>query len=146
MLRMVTLAGLLLSVALISGCDYGTKLEFNGGELYYTDNVDEAMAKRLGKYLVKEKFFDGKEKSVQLDKQDGVLQFRMVVVEDYKDRKDFMPILFRVMATQISRDVFDGQPLEVHLCDNRLKTLDVVKQLDVKKSEPVAKSAAKNLP
>lgn len=144
MLRMTMLAGLLLSVALISGCGYGKKLEFNGGELYYTDNVNEESATRLGNYLVEKKFFDGKKKSVQLDKQDGVIQFRMVVIEDYKSRKEFSPVIFQVMALQLSESVFDGQPVEVHLCDNKLKTLEVVKQLEIKKVNKPAKSADKS--
>lgn len=105
---------------------YGEKLEFNGGELYYTKNVTEAEAKKLGEYLVKEEFYDGKEKTVQLDKEGGTYQFRMVVVEDKRNDESTLEI-FKTFASQISKDVFNDAPVEVHVCDENLKTLKVVK-------------------
>jgi preprotein translocase subunit SecF len=105
---------------------YGEKLEFNGGELYHTENVTEAEAKKLGEYLVKEQFFDGKEKTVQLDKQGGTYQFKMVVIED-KRNDDSTLELFKTFASQISADVFDNAPTELHVCNEKLETLKVVK-------------------
>ncbi len=74
---------LILTVLLAVGLacsSYGTKLDFNGGELYYTDNVTEADAKKLGDYLVKSGFFGGRQVTVQLDKAGATYQFRMVVL------------------------------------------------------------------
>ena len=105
---------------------YGEKLEFNGGELYYTKNVTEAEAKKLGEYLVEQKFFDGKEKTVQLDKNSGTYQFRMVVVEDKRNDEATMDI-FKTFASQMSADVFNNVPVELHVCNEKLETLKVVK-------------------
>ena len=60
--------------------EYGTLIEFNGTELYYTENVTEDVAIRLGDYLVDEEFADGSEKTVQLDKRDGTYQFRLITL------------------------------------------------------------------
>lgn len=105
---------------------YGEKLEYNGGEIYYTKNVTEAEAKKLGEYLVKQEFFDGKEKTVQLDKQGGTYQFRMVVVEDKRNDESTLEI-FKTFASQISAAVFDKAPVEIHVCNEKLETLKVVK-------------------
>jgi len=115
----------LLAVGL--GCSsYGTKLDFNGGELYYTDNVTEADAKKLGEYLVKEGFFSGKKITVQLDKAGATYQFRMVVMPEKQSDEATLEIM-KTFAGQISEDVFGGAPTELHICDEQLKTLKVLK-------------------
>ncbi|MGI8467990.1 MAG: hypothetical protein ACR2N3_06010 [Pyrinomonadaceae bacterium] len=113
-------------ISKISGIgEYGTKLEFNGGELYYTNNVTEAEARRLGNYLVKEGLFDGNRKTVQLDKAGSTYQFRVVVLkEKQNDPATFQ--IWKEAAAEISRDVFNNAPTEVHVCDDHLKTLRVI--------------------
>lgn len=105
---------------------YGTKLDFNGGELYYTDNVTEADANKLGEYLVKSGFFDGRKITVQLDKSGATYQFRMVVVPE-KQNDEATMILMKAFAGEISGDVFNDAPTELHICDDQLKTLRVLK-------------------
>ncbi|MDT5060618.1 MAG: hypothetical protein QOH63_1077 [Acidobacteriota bacterium] len=115
-----------LATVLMLGCSsHGTKLEYGKGELYYTKNVTEAEAKKLGDYLTKIKFFEGDKKSVQLDKSGDTYQFRMVVKEGLdKDEKYLTAI--PTAALELSKNVFDGAKVEIHLCDDQLKTLKVV--------------------
>ncbi len=116
---------LLLTVGLACN-QYGTKLEYNGGEVYYTDKVTETEAKKLGEYLVKEEFFDGKPKTVQLDKAGAVYQFRMVVQKEKQSDEQTMELM-KVFAGQLSSDVFNDAPVEMHVCDESLKTIRVIK-------------------
>ena len=104
---------------------YGTKLDFNNGELYYTDNVTEADAKKLGEYLVKSGFFGGKKVTVQLDKSGATYQFRMVVMPE-KQSDEATLILMKAFAGEISEEVFGGAPTELHICDDQLKTVKVL--------------------
>lgn len=147
MLRTLTLAGLLVAVVTVSGCDldgYGSKLEFEGNDVYYTDAVTEAEAQKLGEYLVEMKFLDNKkQRSVQLNKEGEIYQFRMVVVDDYKSRKDVYPNGFRALAMMISEKVFNGSKVEFYLCDNRLKTLEFLQQLDLGEPAEAKKESAK---
>lgn len=108
------------------GCSsYGTKLVFNGSDLFYTKNVTEAEAKKLGDYLVKSEFFGANKGTVQLDKSGDTYQFRMVVKEGVVI--DELPVpLFKTIATELSKNVFNGAKVEVHLCDANLKTIKVV--------------------
>lgn len=109
------------------GCNqYGTKMEFNGGELYHTNNVNEAEAKKLGEFLVKEGFFDGNRKTVQLDKSGSTYQFRMVVQKEKQNDPATLEIM-KTFAQEISSGVFNNAPTELHVCDDTLKTLHVVK-------------------
>jgi len=131
MYRTTILAGLLLAVVTLTGCNYGKKLTFKKGELYYTDKVTEDEANKLGEFLVERKYFtDDKEVTVQLNREDGVYQVRMVVVDDYKSMKDVYPTAYQVLAARISHEVFDGKTVEIHLCNDRLKTREVVKPSD----------------
>ena len=129
------LAGLALSMAAIAGCGHGTKLSFKSGELYYTKNVTEDEAQKLGKFLVKAKYFtDDKKVSVQLDREEDVYQVRMVVQDDYKSMKKIYPLAYQVLAQRFSKKVFDGKPVEIHLTDKNLKTHEVIQPLEISAS------------
>ena len=103
----------------------GTKLDYNGGELFYTSNVTEAEAKKLGDFLVKEQVFSGKRATVQLDKAAGTYQVRMVIIPEKQNDAVYQGLL-KTFAGQISSEVFNNGATEIHICDDSLKTLKVV--------------------
>ena len=120
-------AGLLILLLVGLACSkYGKKLEYNGGELYYTKNVTEAEAKKFGDYLVKIKYFDGKKTSVQLDKSGSTYQTRFVVVKE-KQNDEVVTTSFKTLGRLFSEEVFGGAPTEVHICDDELKTQRIIK-------------------
>jgi hypothetical protein len=104
----------------------GQKMMFNRGELYYTSSVSEPEARKLGDYLVKNRFFDGSPKSVQITRSNGTIQFRMVVLKGMDKNPQYVQTATR-FSQELSRDVFGGETVELHLCDEHLKTLKVVK-------------------
>ncbi len=122
--RLLQVAGLLLTISFLAvACtNYGKKLKFKKGELYYTKNADEADAQKLGNYLVEQNFFtDKKEITVQLDKHEATNVFRLVVEPAYVDNADYID-LCKTFSGEMSRDVFNNEPVEVQLCDDHLKT------------------------
>jgi hypothetical protein len=124
----ILIAVVLIGIALlrITSCNnYGKKLTFNGGELYYTSQVAETDAKKLGEYLVKEKFFDGTRKTVQLNKNGGTYEFRIVMIKDGEKATNTVET-FTSVSKELSENVFDGSKVVVHLCDDHLKTLRVI--------------------
>jgi hypothetical protein len=120
---------LLATTALITSCTgYGDKLEFDKTEVYYTNGVTKVEAQNLGKYLISSGFSDGNAKSVQLsrNKENNRYQFRMVTNE--KAQKDSTyDFIFQLMAGQISDSVFNGKPVDFHICDNTFKTVKEIK-------------------
>jgi hypothetical protein len=104
----------------------GQKMMFNGGELYHTSSVSEPEARKLGEYLVKSGFFDGSRKSVQITRSNGTIQFRMVVIKGMQTNPQLVQAATQ-FSKELSRDVFGGELVEIHLCDEYLKTLKVVK-------------------
>jgi hypothetical protein len=130
----ITMSLLILTMlfsVILSGCsgeDFGTKLNFGeNNELYYTTNVKEEEAKKLGDYLVKQEFFakDGNSRTVQLNKSGSTYEFRMVVKEGL-DKDQATIDLMKTVGAELSEAVFSGATVDVHLCDDALKTLRVV--------------------
>jgi membrane associated rhomboid family serine protease len=103
---------------------HGKLLQFSGHHFYYASPVTEAEATRLGETLVQW----GLEKPVvvQLRKAGDVYQFRMVVREGTEMTEENVAA-FRQMATGVSGIVFGNAPVEMHICDQQLKTIKVVR-------------------
>ena len=113
---------------LLSSCSgYGTKLDYNGTEVYFTDQVEKADAEKLGDYLVKSKFADGGEKSIQLTKDEKTKNFvfRMVTTKEASESEMYKTV-FKLFAKTISDSVFNKQPVDFHVCDNTFNTLKVI--------------------
>lgn len=114
----------LFACLLITACtNYGKKLEYNNGELYYTRHVEAAEAEKLGNFLAKDSFyFDGRPKSVQLDKKTDRYIFRAVVLPNVeKDTSNIMP--FKALGIMLSAEVFNHAPVDMEMCDEKFKTL-----------------------
>lgn len=120
------LAVMILLIVGAACSQHGTKLEFNNAELYYTDNVTETEAQRLGEYLVKAGLFGGKEISVQLDKSGSVNQFRLVIKPELMNDDEYIEKV-RTFGREMQTEFFGGEPLEIHMCDDGLKTVRVLK-------------------
>jgi hypothetical protein len=113
----------------VAQSQYGLKLIFNAGELYYTQPVTRSEAEKLGQYLVQAKFFDGKPKSVLIKKSGQTYQFRYVVIGGYEQKEEYIGHV-KEFSTELSENVFHNAPVDIHLCDaESFKTLRVVKFL-----------------
>ena len=117
---------IIFTVLIIIGCDnYGEEKYFNGTQLFYTSNVTEREADRLGQFLIDWGFADGEYKTVQLNKTGNTYEFRMVVKTGIENDPVFRDV-FRLATIELSDGVFDGANVDIHLCNDRLKTLSVV--------------------
>jgi hypothetical protein len=114
-----------LALILFACNDYGTKLEFDGTEVYYTENITETQAQALGKFLEESGFTDGTGKTVQLDKRDDTYLFRMVKKEDV-ELTDELKSTMSLFAVLISQSAFDGNAVDIELCNDRLETQHVI--------------------
>lgn len=102
----------------------GTRLEFNGSELFYTKNISEAEARKLGEFLAGEElaYFDGQPKSVQLDKEKSNYIFRAVILKGIEQDPANVSS-FADLGKMLSEKVFDNAPVIVEMCDTRFVTL-----------------------
>jgi hypothetical protein len=106
---------------------HGRKVQHGNFEIFYTAGATRAEADRFGSYLVKTWGAPANRGSVQLKKTVDGYQCRVVIKKEFQhDAKALQGLAFD--GARISRDVFDGAPVEVHACDERLKTLQVFPQ------------------
>ena len=113
------------------GPDFGEKLVIQETEVYYKGGVTQADAQRLGDKLVEMKFVDGKRKSVQLLKRDEVWEFRMAVGKGAVN-SDALEKSMKSYCIELSA-AFDGDPVEVHICNPKLESKSIVKGLSGKR-------------
>ncbi len=107
---------LFLAISLFSCDNYGKKLEFNAGEVYYTSGIKESEAKRLGIFLVNEGFFDGVPKSVQVNKKENIYEVKFIIQTKFAVDSDLLTEFKRFTYT-LSVNVFEGIDVEIDLCD-----------------------------
>ena len=113
-------------VLLIQACSQnGNKLKFGNGELFYTEEVQKSDAQKLGEYLLKEGFFNEEKRTVQIDKNGKTWDFRMVVKKGAEDDDQFT-YLFGFFSAQLSKAVFNNDPVDIHLCNEKLETLKLI--------------------
>ncbi|MBK6729777.1 MAG: hypothetical protein IPG60_02035 [Bacteroidetes bacterium] len=116
-----TILGVIISLLLVACTGYGNRLDFNGGELYYTKAIDKEEANALGNYLVEQNFFSGDKISVQIDKVEEVYQFKMVSKEDAEANPENVTNA-QSFAMSLSNEVFNGAPVNFYFCDSYFKT------------------------
>lgn len=124
----IFLFSLILLTFVVACNPYGKKKTYGNLDLYYTKNVTEEEVDRLGHYLLESGFADreGKgEKTVQLNKENGKYQFRAVIKKEFRNNPDYELIL-RLFANELKESVFDNKELEIHNCDEELKTIKVL--------------------
>ena len=106
-----------------AGCsNYGKEKDFDGVELYHTQNVTDGEADKLGDFLVSSKFADGHEKTVQLTKTGSTYNFRFVVKKESANDPNVTKS-FKYFASILSAKVFNGAQVNLDVCDDQLKTL-----------------------
>ena len=116
---------LVLATLFIVACgDLGTEKNYNGTQLFYTADVTEAEADKLGEFLVTSEFANGEAKTVQLTKTGGTYAFKMVVKKGLEQDQEYAQ-LFKTFASDISKNVFNGAQVDLHACDENLETLRV---------------------
>ena len=112
-----------------------SRLTFNNGELYYSDPVTEQEARRLGEYLVETDFFDGTPSAAALWRTGDTYIFRFCMREGAADDPEYEKQV-QGYASRMSRDVFHGAALQVHLCDDEWETVKTVLALRAEAGAP----------
>lgn len=91
------------------------KVEHNGVQVRYTASVDKAVAERLMTALAEDPGHDGSSKTIKLDRTEaGTWQVYVVLTVEESPEVDSM---VTGIARTLSGTVFNGEELEMHLCD-----------------------------
>ncbi len=121
----VVISAIIVAWLVFSGAGYGKKVDVGLWEVYYKDGADQGEARRLGEYLRRNVAQGTNRRTVQLVKIDNTYRVRIVIsaqgVHDPKIQQSW-----RATGADVKSQVFQNQPLEVHLCDRNLETKKVL--------------------
>jgi hypothetical protein len=105
--------------------NFGENMQFAGGSLYYASNIPANDVIRLGEFLVFKGIFDGNKKSLRIKKYNSQYELRMIVPIGYHHDAEIVETCSS-LAHEISDKIFEGNKLNVILCDMNFKTVNVV--------------------
>ena len=121
---MARIATLILVLAGVCGCsDYGERLQFGKGRIYYREGVSEEIARRVGKFLSEQglkpgqPYFDDEDRrDVQVLRDGDRYIVRFFVRED--QLKPGLTVGFEdLMKPALEQKVFEGEKIGLQLCD-----------------------------
>ena len=146
---------LLVITAMASCTNYGKKIKVEGtkGEVYYKgDGVSEEDAKKTGQFLKDQQFFNNeKGASVQISREGDTYIMRFVYDKDVYDTLKNVEDMFKIVAAQASKEVFNGKKVTIALANKTFKDYktiafdeSVAKQLDAPQPEPESDGAVFN--
>lgn len=100
------------------------KINFNGDELYYTNSVNIEEVEAVGEVLIETEYFcdDGKDISVKIDKKENLYIISLCINKEYVDDANLLDFSNQ-LCEYLPYEIFNGEAVEVHLCDNKFKPL-----------------------
>ena len=97
-----------------------TPLSHGAEEIYYGDGATEEQAHQLGAFLKQSGLFDGRNsKTVRLAKNGAGFVVQFVIADGMWDNQAVLELMQKVRAA-MSRDLFGGAAVEVHLCEREV--------------------------
>lgn len=106
----------------VSCSRYGDRVVFNNTEIYYTHKDLEDYANKLGDYLLKTGFADGKKKSLQLDMKKDIYIVKMVIAPESQNA-DWLKEGLMEFSKELIQNVFDGKMVVAVATDENFKIL-----------------------
>lgn len=119
---------LILLISMGLGCGslldsgYGPKVENGPIEVFYTDGATMEEATKVAAILSKETAEGSGKKSIQLKKPNGLYQLR-VVIQTGLQNDPRTHVSMQILGTRVSHEALNQADIEIHICDERFKTL-----------------------
>jgi len=98
-------------------------IAYGKNSIYYTNAISESEARKLGDYLKPDVFNDNSETDIKLDKKNNTYIF-CIPIKDASNINDQKFInAMKECSKDLSKDVFNNDPVRVDICDTQLKVL-----------------------
>lgn len=115
-----------LVLAVLTGCGgLGSKTENGNVEVYYKDGATKEEADRMAAFILKMMPGVTDRRSFQLLKKGDGYQVRMPLQKQYQNDDRYLNAL-GLDGARYSAEVFNGAPVEVEACNERMTTLKTV--------------------
>jgi hypothetical protein len=112
----------------MSNCtSYGEKKNFDGLDIYYSEDINIDKVEALGEYLVASKFTDGSEKAIKLELAGDSYELKLVILPEFIEKEEYSEQLL-LFGQLLNTSVFNDSLTNLHLCD---KYFETIKTLDV---------------
>lgn len=95
-----------------------SKMVFGQAAIHYSDGASETDAHKVGTYLEQSGVTDERKFSVHLMRRSKTLLVKLVATGSVKDPATVAS--YQVLANKLSVEMFEGGPVEVHLCNEYL--------------------------
>jgi hypothetical protein len=120
------LLGVLVSIVMVAPISpsLGQLRRIDTLDLWYTPQITNPELDRLERFL-RQNFVSENHTTVQIDRQDGTYLFRFVIKKGLDQDPEVIQEM-RHLASEMSRDVFQGRGVDFHLCDSHMQTIRVV--------------------
>lgn len=117
----------ILSLAILctvlSACgNYGNELEYGDAILYYTNDIPQGDAIRLGNFLDTEGFFMD-DKTAQLTTRNDTLLVRLIATDPEKEIPGSSAQALDQMSIILTESVFEGDPVVIEVCDQNFQPI-----------------------
>jgi|GEM_PF-2480699 len=107
------------------GDSLGQCLSLGAAKIYFTEGIKQDEAQKLGDLLWREKLIGAKPSTVQVRLKNQRYEVRVILSPgletDLKTRE-----WYKEISNIISRECFNGSPVDIHFCNDKMKTLSVV--------------------
>lgn len=124
-----TLFGILLLALVLPACQhrFGKKVEKAGKKVYFLAPLKTADAEKTLVFLEESSFnFGAPVIPLQISAPNDTIVFKMEVQMPGAEEEESTVFYLRYLAQRMSEKVFEGKPVNVHLCNSDLETLKVV--------------------
>lgn len=102
------------------------KLDYGRNHLFYTSNITQSQAKKLGDYLNSDGYFTSNSKiDIKIDKKKDLYILSLVVEGDYLNNKEFIQPM-KAISKELSKNVFENNKVRIDLCNDRFKVLSSI--------------------
>ncbi len=108
---------------------YGPNVQNGSVEVFYVGGATQDEANSLAAYLNKDLTAGDKKRSVQLKKSGETYQVR-VVIQTGLQNDEKTKTAMQILGARVSQEVLKGAAVEVHICDEKLKTISVLPTRD----------------
>ena len=100
-------------------------IKINKLEVYYTNAITNSEALALANYLAKVNYGTETGATVQLNKELGIYQCRMVILPSFINDPKYIKTM-QDATIELSNNVFNGTPVDIHLCDDQMNTKRII--------------------
>lgn len=122
---------LLLAFTLGACNKLGTKIDFNGDEVYYKDPVTDSLATAVGTFLKEYHYFTGNGFAVQVLKNEHY-QVHFATIDGIENDQEVI-IGFYFLMLDMSNLVLNGNPIDIALCDDHMAVKRTLTYTEAKK-------------